>query len=174
MTTIIIPTIIVTTIIVIIYNNIVHLKNTIKNSKALIDVYLQQRFDLIPNLVEVTKGYMKHENDVLSRIASLRASYNANKDISTGMSLNNEYANILGIIESHPELKANENFLKLQKALDKVESQLQAARRIYNMDVTKYNTRITIVPFNIFAIIFGFKEEKLFEAEKDARTNVKV
>lgn len=158
---------------ILIYNNLINLKNSTKNSKALIEVYLQQRFDLIPNLVEVTKGYMQHESDVLQTIAKLRSSYNANKDTESMQQLNNEYTTLMGVIEAHPDLKASELFLKIQKALDKTESELQAARRIFNLDVTKYNTKINMFPFNLFAKMFGFKEESLFEAESSARIDVK-
>lgn len=169
----IIALIIIIVFIIIIYNGIIGLKNRVKNSRGLIDVYLQQRFDLIPNLVEVTKGYAKHESEILQTIAELRSSYNKTKDSVAMQKLNNEYNTLMGVIEAHPELKASELFLKLQKTLDKTESELQAARRIYNLDVTKYNTRINMFPFNMFAKMFGFKEETLFQAENDARVDVK-
>ena len=156
-----------------VYNILTTAKNTVKNSKAVIDVYLQQRFDLIPNLVEVTRGYMQHEREVFERIAELRASYNTNKDLKTGMSLNNEFTNLLGVVEANPDLKSSDVFMKLQKTLDKVESQLQAARRIYNMDVTKYNTKLQIFPLNIVANLFKFKEETLFVLEGEDTVNVK-
>lgn len=170
---IIIVLVIIIVLIVLIYNGIIGLKNRVKNSKGLIEVYLQQRFDLIPNLIEVTKGYAKHESEVLQNIAELRSSYSRTKDSEAMKQLNKEYANLMGVIEAHPELKASELFLKLQKALDKTESELQAARRIYNLDVTKYNTRINMFPLNMFAKMFGFKEETLFQAESDARVDVK-
>ncbi|MBR4110260.1 MAG: LemA family protein [Clostridia bacterium] len=173
MFTILIILIIIVVSIILIYNGIINLKNNVKNSKSLIDVYLQQRFDLIPNLVEVTKGYIQHESELLQNIANLRSSYNTNKDSDSIRKLNNEYTNLIGVIEAHPELKASDLFLKLQKTLDKTESELQAARRIYNMDVTKYNTRINMFPFNIFAKMFGFSEETLFQAESDASVDVK-
>ncbi|MBO5179258.1 MAG: LemA family protein [Clostridia bacterium] len=173
MTAIIIILSIIIVSIIFIYNGIVSLKNNVKNSKSLIEVYLQQRFDLIPNLVEVAKGYVKHESEVLQNIANLRSSYNATKDSNAMQQLNAEYNNLIGVIEAHPDLKASELFLKLQKALDKTESELQAARRIYNIDVTKYNTRINMFPFNAFAKMFGFKEETLFQADNDARVDVK-
>lgn len=159
--------------IILIYNGIITLKNNVKNSKALIEVYLQQRFDLIPNLVEVTKGYVQHESEVLQNIAALRSSYSKTKDSEAMQQLNSQYTSLMGVIENHPELKSSELFLKIQKALDKTESELQAARRIYNMDVTKYNTRINMFPFNIFAKMFVFKEESLFEAESQAHVDVK-
>lgn len=159
--------------IILIYNGIITLKNNVKNSKSLIEVYLQQRFDLIPNLIEVTKGYVQHESELLQSIANLRTSYNKTKDSDAMNQLNTQYTNLLGVIEDNPELKASDLFLKLQKTLDKTESELQAARRIYNIDVTKYNTRINMFPFNLFAKMFGFKEETLFQAESDARIDVK-
>lgn len=157
---------------VLVYNMFIHLKNNIKNSKGLIDVYLQQRFDLIPNLVEVTSGYVKHEQESLERIALLRTSYNISKDFQTVENLTSEFNNMLGVVENNPDLKANETFLKLQKTLVKIESQLQAARRIYNLDVTKYNTKLGMVPFNYIAKLFKFTEEKLFSLEGQSELKI--
>lgn len=155
-----------------IYNSIVNLRKNVDRSKSGIDVYLQQRFDLIPNLIEVTKSYAKYEEEVLEKIANLRKRYKETLNFETGNKLNYEFNNIMAVAENYPELKANEQFLNLQKALIKIESQLQAARRIYNNDVTKYNTRITTVPSNIIASIFNFKEMELFVLEGE--DNVKV
>lgn len=140
----------------------IQLKNNIKNSKSLIDVYLQKRFDLIPNLLEITKGYAKHEEELLQNIAILRNSYKENKDEKSMQQLNSEFSTLLGIIEAHPELKSSGLFLKMQKSLKKIESELEAARRIYNLDVTKYNTKIHIFPLNILAKTFKFTDENLF------------
>ena len=134
---------------------------------------MQQRFDLIPNLVDVTKAYIKYESGTLEKIAQLRAIYNENKDPRAVSALNNRYNTIMANVENYPELKAGEQFLKLQKTLIKIESQLQAARRIYNNDVTKYNTKISTIPVNIIANLANFKEEELFELE-GSRENVKV
>ena len=149
------------------YNKIVKLKNKVKQSKSGIDVYLNQRFDLIPNLVEVVKGYAKHEKEVLESITKMRTEYmNSGKNLKKGEKVNNEINKIIAVAENYPELKASEQFLNLQKNLSKMESQLQAARRIYNNDVTNYNTKISVVPDNIIAKLFGFKEEELFEIEE--------
>ena len=112
----------------------------------------------------------------MSKIASLRAQYNKdkNKDLKKGAELNNECNNLLGIAESNPDLKASEQFSNLQKSLEKMESQLQAARRIYNGDVTLYNTTISTFPNNIFARIFNFKEEELFETEEYKKENIEI
>ena len=162
-------------LIILIYNKLVNLKNNIKKSKSVIDVYLQQRFDLIPNLIEVTKEYMKYESSTLEKITNLRTVYNRNKDMDSIKQLNQEYNTIMADIENYPELRAGEQFLKLQKTLIKVEGQLQAARRIYNMDVTKYNIKISTFPNNIIAKLFNFKEEELFELGEDVeKINVEI
>lgn len=160
-------------IIIIIYNNIIHLRNNVRKSESGIDVYLQQRFDLIPNLVEVTKQYMNYENDILEKITKLRTAYNQNKDINASNELNNQYKTIMAVIENYPELKTNEQFLKLQKSLIKIESQLQAARRIYNNDVTKYNTKISTFPNNLIAHMFRFKEKELFTLDGEEKVEIK-
>ncbi len=156
------------------YNAIMKLKMKVQQSKSGIDVYLQQRFELIPNLVETVKGYMNYEQETLEKITQLRTKYNHTKDLQTGEELERGLNNILLITESYPELKASEQFLNLQKNLKKVESQLQAARRIYNNDVTNYNIKINMVPYNIISKIFGFKDERLFEVEGSSRENINV
>lgn len=160
-------------VIIAIYNSIVKLKNNADKSESGIDVYLQQRFDLIPNLVEVTKTYANYESDILEKIAKLRASYNQTKDINASNQLNSQYQTIMAVVENYPELKASEQFLKLQKSLVKVESQLQAARRIYNNDVTKYNTKIATFPNNLIAGLFGFKEKNLFVLDGEDKVDIK-
>ena len=157
-----------------IYNGLVIRRNKIKQAKSSIDVYLTQRFELIPNLVECVKGYMKHEQTVMEKVAELRSNYNKTKDLKSGAELNSICNNMIGMGESYPDLKASEQFLELQKSLSKMESQLQAARRLYNSEVTVYNTKIATVPTNIIAGFCGFKEEELFQADNEARENVKI
>lgn len=174
----IIPIVLVVIIILIVliqYNAITKLKMKVKQSKSGIDVYLQQRFDLIPNLVQVVKGHMNYEKETLQKIIELRTQYNETKDLKVSETLNNQLNNIIAVVENYPELKASEQFLNLQKNLSKIESQLQAARRIYNNDVTKYNTKINIVPYNIIATIFGFEEEYLFQiSEESVKNNIDI
>ena len=147
------------------YNTLVKLKMKVKQAKSGIDVYCQQRFDLIPNLIETVKGYVKYEKEVFDNITRLRTEYNNTKDLGISQELNKQMNSIIAVAENYPDLKASEQFLNLQKNLEKIESQLQAARRIYNNDVTNYNTKISIIPYNIIASIFGFKSEPLFELE---------
>lgn len=157
------------------YNTLVKLKMKVKQAKSGIDVYCQQRFDLIPNLIETVKGYMKHEKEVFDNITRLRTEYNNTKDIKVSQELNRQMNSLIAVAENYPDLKASEQFLNLQRNLEKIESQLQAARRIYNNDVTNYNTKISIVPYNAIASMFNFESESLFELEdENARKNIKV
>ncbi|MBR6641221.1 MAG: LemA family protein [Clostridia bacterium] len=158
------------------YNSLVNARQKVKQASSGIDVYLKQRFDLIPNIVETVKGYAKHEATVLEQITMLRSEYDNREqgNMKQNQELNERFTNLLGLVESYPELKANESFLNLQKLLTKVESQLQAARRIYNIEVTEYNTKRLKFPNNIIASIFGFGEETLFEATEVERQVVKT
>ena len=157
------------------YNKLVKLKNKVKQSESGIDVYLNQRFDLIPNLVECVKGYANHEKSVIENVTKMRSEYmKTNKSLKKAEELNNSMNGILAIAEGYPELKASEQFLNLQKNLSKIESQLQAARRIYNNDVTKYNTKIETVPTNLIASMFGMKKAELFQIEEYKRANIDI
>lgn len=158
------------------YNFLIKLKNQVKQAKSGIDIYLNQRFDLIPNLVECVKGYTKHEKDVIESVTSMRISYmkDTKNNIKLAENLNNSMNQLIAVAEAYPELKASEQFLNLQKNLTKLESQLQAARRIYNNEVTRYNIKITTIPTNIIASICGFKEESLFEIEELKKENVNI
>ena len=160
---------------IIIKNRFVRLENKVKQSKSSIDVYLTKRFELIPNLVETVKGYMKHEEKVLETLTEKRSIYLQNKDLAVGKDLNDNMKTIFATAEGYPDLKASENFLSLQKALKDTESDIEASRRLYNSDVTLYNNFIDTFPYSMFAIIFGYsKKYDLFEAASGARNNVNV
>ena len=157
------------------YNNLVKAKNKVKQAESGIDIYLNQRFDLIPNLVECVKSYSKYEEKIFTEIAELRASYmTQSKNIKSAENLNNKMNQLMAVAENYPELKANEQYLNLQNNLTKMESQLQAARRIYNAEVTNYNDKILTVPSNLVASLFGFKEEELFEIEDYKKENINL
>ncbi len=160
--------------VLIVYNSLIRKRNAVKQSRSSIDVYLTQRFDLIPNLVETVKGYAKHEKGIFENITKLRSEYNQSKDLSKASELNKQIDNILLIGENYPELKSSSNFLNLQKNLSKMEDQLQAARRLYNVDVTAYNTSLQVFPTNLIASAFKFKEEKLFEIEAGKGKNINI
>ena len=158
------------------YNSLVGMRNKVKQAESGIDIYLNQRFDLIPNLVECVKGYSKHEKELFENIVNLRTQYMNNKktNLRQAEELNNNINRIIALAENYPELKASEQYLNLQKSLSKMESQLQAARRIYNNEVTKYNTKIATVPNNIIASLFGFKEADLFTIEEYKKENIEI
>ena len=156
------------------YNRLVKLRNKVKQSESGIDVYLNQRFDLIPNLVECVKAYAKHEKEIFENITKMRAEYLKDSSMKKAEELHDSMNTILVTAERYPELKASEQFLNLQKNLSKIESQLQAARRIYNNDVTKYNTIIETIPTNMVAGIFGFEKCELFQIEEYKRENIDI
>ena len=160
--------------IIIQYNSIKSLQNKVKQSRSGIDVALEKRFDLIPNLIECVKGYCEHEEKLLTEITKARSEYMANKDLATGQEVNNKCSDLLLLAERYPALKASEQFLELQAQLERTESGLSAARRLYNSDVTMYNTKIQVFPASIIAGFMGAKQENFFEAEESAKKNVKV
>lgn len=162
-----------------IYNSLVGLRQKVKNGWSQIDVQLQRRFDLIPNLVETVKGYMSHESDVLTKVAELRTSWANASTVSEKSKLDGELSGalktIMAVAESYPDLKANSNFAQLQDELQNTEDKIAFSRQFYNDIATKYNTRLQVVPSNIIASMFHFEPEQLFEAESnEARKNVKV
>lgn len=163
-------------IVILEFNKFIVLKNKIKQSKSSIEVYLNQRFDLIPNLVECVKGYAKYEESVYTNIAKMRTEFSNQKvkDLKKASELNSKLNQLLAVGENNPNLKASEQFLSLQRSIEKMESQLQASRRIYNGDVTLYNTAISTFPGSIIASCFGFKLEDLFEVEEYKKENIKI
>ena len=157
------------------YNNLVKARNKVKQAESGIDVYLNQRFDLIPNLVECVKAYSKHEQSIFTEIADLRSRYmKESKNIKSAEKLNNKMNQLIAVSENYPDLKANEQYLNLQKTLTKLENQLPAARRIYNLEVTEYNNKIDVVPSNLVANLFGFKHAQLFEIEEYKKENINI
>ncbi len=165
--------------IIAVYNGLVTSRQKVRNSWSQIDVQLQRRFDLIPNLVETVKGYMTHEADVLEKVAALRTSWSNASSIAEKTELNNQLSGalktIMAVSENYPELKANQNFAELQEELRNTEDKISYSRQFYNDSATIYNTKLEVVPSNIVASLFGFKAEDLFKAESDeARKNVKV
>lgn len=157
--------------VVTIYNKLVSLRNLVDNAWAQIDVSLQRRFDLIPNLVETVKGYMGHENAVLTKVAELRTSWANATTIPEKIGLENQLSqslkSIMAVAEGYPELKANENFLQLQDELSNTETQLAKVRSSYNESVTTYNTSLDVFPSNIVGGMFSFKRAELFKVDSE-------
>lgn len=161
------------------YNSLVQARNKVKNLWSQIDVQLQRRFDLIPNLVETVKGYMKHEEETLTKVTELRTSWAKAKTINEKSNLDNQLSDalktIMAVSENYPDLKANQGFMQLQQELKETENKISYSRQFYNDSVTIYNTKIESIPTNIVASLFGFKVEELYKAEsEEAKQNVKV
>lgn len=161
------------------YNSLVKLRNRTYNAWGQTEVQLQKRYDLIPNLVEIVKGYAGHEAAVLEQIVRLRSAWEDVKTVDDKCSLNNELASalksVMAVVENYPELKANESFILLQKQLRDVEEQIAFSRQFYNDTVTRYNMKLELFPSNIFARMFGFTAASLFQTESaQAKSNVNV
>lgn len=160
------------------YNSFVKLNNMVKEAFATMDVYLKKRWDLIPNLVEVVKGYAEHESSVIEKVVKLRnLSYDkmsVTDKIDTNQQLATGLSNIMAIAENYPNLKASQNFSDLSNQLSKIEDEIANSRKYYNAVVRNLNTKIEMFPSNIIAKIFNFKIAKMFEADTNEKDNVKV
>jgi LemA protein len=162
-----------------VYNRLITLKNRVREAASDIDVQSKRRFDLIPNLVETVKGYMAHEKTVLENITKARSAIlEAGEDIHKKAEAENMISGALktlfAVSENYPQLKANENFLKLQDELSDTENKIQAARRFYNANVRDFNIAIQTFPTNLIAKMFGFSAFEFFEAENQEREAVQV
>lgn len=154
------------------YNSLISLRNKKDDQWSQIEVQLKRRADLIPNLVETVKGYAKHENNTLKEVIEARNTYVAASTPEEEMKASGEVTKALNklfaLSESYPDLKANENFMALQKDLKDTEDKISYARQFYNDAVLKYKNKLEMFPSNIVASMFGFKPEAFFEvSEKD-------
>jgi LemA protein len=164
------------------YNSLIRLKNRVDEAWSDIDVQLKRRYDLIPNLVETVKGYAAHEKETLEKViqarsAAMAAQSGGDMKAKAGAEnmLSSTLKSIFALSENYPELKANQNFLELQRELADTENKIQAARRFYNGNVRDFNTKLQVFPTNIIANMLGFKAREFFEIEEPKeRENVKV
>lgn len=164
------------------YNSLVRLKQRVGEATSDIDVQLKRRYDLIPNLVETVKGYAAHEQATLEKVIVARnaamASHGSGdqaKEIQAENELSSTLKSIFALAESYPDLKANQNFLELQRELTDTEDKIQAARRFFNANVRDFNTRIQVFPGNLIAGTFGFTSLEFFEVEgAKERENIAV
>jgi len=161
-----------------VYNGLISLKNNIERAWANIDVLLRQRSDLIPNLVETVKGYMKHERGVLEDLTRMRAqmlsAQGPAQKAKASEALTSALKSIFAVAENYPQLRASENFLQLQNQLSAIENQIADRREFYNESVVLFNTRIHSVPDMIFASLMGFKDKEYFKATEEEKKNVKL
>jgi LemA protein len=154
-----------------VYNNLIKLRVRRENAFADIDVQLKQRHDLIPQLVNTVKGYMKHEDSVLTKITMARSKAISAGSIDDKIAAENELTQALsGLniqVEAYPDLKANQNFMQLQAEIADIENKLAAVRRFFNSATKELNTAIQVFPGNLIAGMFGFKTEKMFDLGGD-------
>ena len=164
--------------VIVLYNSVIRLRNQVKNSWAQIDVQLKRRNDLIPNLIESVKGYMKHERTVLENITRARSAILSAKTLGEKAKasdmISKTLKSLFAVSENYPTLKANENFLQLQEELTGTEDKIAYARQHYNDIVMEFNIKIQQFPANFFASMFNFKSEQLFKTEEIEKKPVKV
>ncbi|MBS3127405.1 LemA family protein [Candidatus Woesearchaeota archaeon] len=176
-TWIIIAAVVVGLFIVYIYNSLIRLRMRVNNAWSQIDVQLKRRYDLIPNLVEAVKGYMKHEKGVLENVTKMRASLvtgSMQEKAKASNQITEALKSIFAVAENYPQLKANENFKHLQEELSGTESKIAYSRQFYNDSVMQYNEGLQVFPKNLFARLFGFTAKEFFETKGKERENVKV
>lgn len=161
-----------------IYNSLIIAKNRVKNAWSQIDVQLKKRYDLVPNLIETVKGYMKHEQQTLTKITELRNQAMNAKDQDLKIKANNELSKALGslnvVVENYPDLKASQNFLMLQEELSGIENKIAYSRQFYNDSVMTFNNKVEMFPTNVIANMLGFKEKTFLETPDVEKKNVKV
>jgi LemA protein len=161
-----------------IYNGLVRLKNRVDEAWSDIDVQLKRRYDLIPNLVNTVKGYAAHEKEVFEKVTEARTramgAQSAADKAQAENALSQTLKSLFAVAEAYPDLKANQNFLELQRELTDTEDKIQAARRFYNGNVRDFNTKIQVFPNNVFAGALGFAAREFFEAGEGEKEPVKV
>ena len=158
------------------YNSLIRLRNQVKNAWSQIDVQLKRRHDLIPNLIETAKGYMKHEQDTLKGITEARSKAmgadSVGEKSKAESALSGAMSKFFVVVENYPDLKANQNFLALQEELTSTENKIAFSRQSYNDQVLFFNNKIQMFPSNIVAGMFNFKQEEFFELEDKAERAV--
>ena len=155
------------------FNALVRLRNQVKNAWSQIDVQLKRRYDLIPNLIETVKGYMKHERETLEAVTKARqqainVSDSVIEQAKAENMLSQTLRSLFAVAESYPDLKANQNFLALQEELTSTENKIGFARQFYNDSTMNYNNKIEMFPSNVIAGMFAFRPAEFFEIEEAA------
>lgn len=157
------------------YNSLIQLRNKVKEAFSTMDVYLKKRYDLIPNLVDIVKGYAQHETDTLQEVTKMRVNAqkgDLNTAIDSEVKIGDALQSLLVVVEKYPDLKANTNFLDLQERLSKMEEEIAFSRRYYNGSVREYNNKCQMFPFNLIAGMFGFKALPMYQVESEQERKV--
>lgn len=161
-----------------VFNALIRLKNRTNEAWSDIDVQLKRRYDLIPNLVEAVKGYVKQEKEVLTKVTEARANAMSAQGVEAKGKAENMLSDTLkslfAVSEDYPDLKSSQNFMQLQGELTDTENKIQAARRFYNTNVRDLNTKVETFPNNIVAGMFGAAKREFFEADESEKEPVKV
>lgn len=160
--------------IILIYNHLVKMNIRCQNAWSQIDNQLKRRADLIPNLVEITKGYAKYESETLEKVTAMRSGSSISEMAENSEKVSKNLNELFMVAENYPDLKANELFLNLQIELTGTEDKIAFARQFYNDSVQQYNTAIQIFPNNIFSSILKYKEREYFKVSEDDKKNVEV
>ena len=155
---------------ILVFNGLIKMRNRVDEAWSDIDVQLKRRYDLIPNLINTVKGYASHEKEVFQKVTEARTkAMQATAPVEQGKAenmLSSTLKSLFAVAENYPELKANENFLELQRELTDTEDKIQASRRFYNGNVRDFNTKIQVFPNNLVAGVLGFKKYEFFEIEE--------
>lgn len=161
-----------------VYNGLIKLKNRTQEAWSDIDVQLKRRYDLIPNLIETVKGYASHEKQLFENVTRARAQAMQSQGVAEKAQAENMLSQTLkslfAVAENYPNLKASENFAKLQDELSDTENKIQASRRFYNGNVRDFNTKLEVFPNNLIAQSLGFKKYDFFQADESEKEPVKV
>jgi len=167
-----------TVYVVMIFNGLISLKNDVAKALANIDILLKQRHDELPNLVEVCKGYMNHERETLEKITQARSQYqqaaSVDQKVQADQSMSSALRGLFVVAENYPQLKANENFLKLQNRITELENEIADRREFYNDSVATFNTRIQQMPDTIIASFMSLNPSPMFKVEDSDKANVKM
>lgn len=162
------------------FNSLIRSNNKVKEAFSTMDVYLKKRWDLIPNIVEAVKGYATHEKQTLEEVTNFRSQVSSYDNLSseeklkTNEQVTTMISRVMVLAEAYPNLKANENFLQLQKNLTAIEDEIAQSRKYYNGTVRIYNNKVEMIPSNIVAKIIGYKSKPMFEASEEEKENVEV
>jgi LemA protein len=160
------------------FNSLSKQKVVVDEATADIETFLKQRYDMVPNLVEIVKGYAAHEKETFKMVTEMRSKAMSAGSFSEKAKIEDELSKgiskIFAVAEAYPELKADKNFVELQNSLKALEDDIQKSRRFYNGTVRDFNTKIAVFPNNIIANILGFKALPFFEASEEEKKNVKI
>lgn len=168
----------ITALLISLYNKLARQRLVVNEASADIETFLKQRYDMIPNLVEIVKGYAKHERETFEKVTEMRskamAADNLDDKLQYEQQISAAVTQIFAVAENYPELKANENFKELQGSLQSLEENIQKSRRFYNGTVRDFNTMIAVFPNNLIAGILGYSPKPFFEASEQEKENVKI